>query len=61
MTVSLLPITIVPVKMFQENQFRIQLSHSLVHYWNIDLQLPHLLRWHACHSGNHRRSKHYKR
>lgn len=44
MTVSLLPITIVPVKMFQENQFRIQLSHSLVHYWNIDLQKPHLLR-----------------
>lgn len=44
MSVSLLPITIVPVKMFQEDQFRIQISHSLVHYWNIDLQMPHLLR-----------------
>ncbi|OHX47662.1 YheC/YheD family protein [Cytobacillus pseudoceanisediminis] len=43
MSVSLLPITIVPVKMFQENQFRIKISHSLVHYWNIDLQMPHLL------------------
>ncbi|WP_370224966.1 YheC/YheD family protein [Cytobacillus sp.] len=44
MSVSLLPITIVPVKKFQENQFRIQISHSLVHYWNIDLHMPHLLR-----------------
>ncbi|KON89555.1 hypothetical protein AF332_23840 [Sporosarcina globispora] len=48
MSVSLLPITIVPVKMFQDNYFHIQISHSLVHYWNIDLQMPHVLR-----IGNH--------
>ncbi|CAM3515041.1 YheC/YheD family endospore coat-associated protein [Cytobacillus oceanisediminis] len=43
MSVSLLPITIVPVKMFQENQYHIQISHSLIHYWNIDLHIPHML------------------
>ncbi|GLB58776.1 YheC/YheD family endospore coat-associated protein [Cytobacillus sp. NCCP-133] len=43
MSVSLLPITIIPVKRFQENLFRIQMSHSLIHYWNIDLHIPHVL------------------
>lgn len=48
MSVSLLPITIVPVKMFQENMHHIQMSHSLIHYWNIDLQMTHTL-----HIGRH--------
>ncbi|WP_254119285.1 YheC/YheD family protein [Bacillus sp. FJAT-29790] len=40
MTVSLLPITIVPIKMFQSNEYRIQISHSLLKYWNIDIDRP---------------------
>lgn len=43
MAISLLPITVVPVKMFQENEYRIQISHSLIHYWNLDLHMPHVL------------------
>ena len=40
MTLSLLPITIVPIKTFQNNKNRIKISHSLIHYWNADINKP---------------------
>lgn len=36
MNFSLLPITIVPIKMLRQNDYLIQFSHSLIDYWNID-------------------------
>lgn len=49
MNFSLLPITIVPIKTFHQNEHRIQFSHSLIDYWNID---PN--RSLAIHLGSHR-------
>ncbi|MBP2241053.1 glutathione synthase/RimK-type ligase-like ATP-grasp enzyme [Cytobacillus eiseniae] len=40
MTNSLLPITIIPVQMFQYLDERIRISHSLINYWEIDTKKP---------------------
>ncbi|MFE8696258.1 YheC/YheD family protein [Cytobacillus sp. FJAT-53684] len=43
MTFSLLPITIIPVKKFQQNDVHVQVSHSLIKYWEIDTSKPLIL------------------
>ncbi|KAB2337113.1 YheC/YheD family protein [Cytobacillus depressus] len=40
MTLSLLPITIVPTKSFQKKDISIKFSHSLVDYWRINTKKP---------------------
>ncbi|WP_066295082.1 YheC/YheD family endospore coat-associated protein [Bacillus sp. FJAT-29937] len=40
MTLSLLPITIVPTKTFQKKVHSIKVSHSLIHYWRMDEAKP---------------------
>ncbi|KOP81621.1 YheC/YheD family protein [Cytobacillus solani] len=40
MTFSLLPITIIPAKMFHPNDECLKISHALINYWDIDTSKP---------------------
>ncbi|WP_235822690.1 YheC/YheD family endospore coat-associated protein [Cytobacillus massiliigabonensis] len=40
MTFSLLPITIIPAQTFHPNDESLKISHSLIHYWDIDTSKP---------------------
>lgn len=43
MTLSLLPITIVPAKVFQKTDNTIKISHPLIHYWRMNTEKPIVL------------------